>query len=215
MLLEVREAPPFYKNGYVLGCEDTGEGVIIDPGDELEQLLQVVTERRLSIQHILLTHAHIDHVSGLSQAKQALGAPIHLHRADLPLYNAVLKQGEMFGLDVVPPPPVDAFYDPATPIRFGSYEVSVLHTPGHTPGGVSLLVGRTGAPARMVFVGDTLFAGSIGRTDLPGGDYDTLIGSIRMVLFKLGDEVEVFSGHGSKTMIGEERRTNPFLGTRR
>lgn len=211
MLLEVREAPPFYKNGYVLGCEHTREGIIIDPGDEVDLLLEVVQRDRLSIRHILVTHAHIDHVGGLARAKAVLQAPLYLHRDDLPLYDSAQQQAALFGLTVQQPPPVDNFYDAATPIVFGNYAVQVLHTPGHSPGGVSLLVGRTGERAKKVFVGDTLFAGSIGRTDLPGGDYDTLIGSIRRVLFSLPDDVEVFSGHGPRTMIGQERRTNPFL----
>jgi hydroxyacylglutathione hydrolase len=215
MFLQVREAPPFYKNGYVLACEQTRQGVVIDPGDEVDLLLEVVNLNSLDIRHILLTHAHVDHVAGLSRAKSALGAPIYLHKDDLPLYEAVLQQGEMFGLRVEPPPPVDRFYAPGVPIEFGRYSVDVQHTPGHTPGGVCLLVGLTGQPAKKVFVGDTLFAGSIGRTDLPGGSHDTLIDSIRNVLFKLPDDVEVYSGHGPKTMIGQERRTNPFLMGRR
>ncbi len=211
MFLQVREAPPFYKNGYVLGCEQTKRAIVIDPGDEVDQLLDIVERERLRVDHILLTHAHIDHVSGLSRAKSVLDAPIHLHADDLPLYRGVLQQGELFGLKVDEPPPVDSFYDLSSPIVFGNISIDVLHTPGHTPGGVSLLAGVTGQPRKKVFLGDTLFAGSIGRTDLPGGDYDTLIGSIRNVLFKLADDVEVFSGHGPKTMIGQERRTNPFL----
>jgi glyoxylase-like metal-dependent hydrolase (beta-lactamase superfamily II) len=213
MLLEIRDAPPFYKNGYLLGCEQTREGVIIDPGDEVEQLLRVADEHDLAIQCILLTHAHVDHVSGIDRAKAASGAAVYLHRDDLPLYQAIPQQAALFGLDVRQPPPIDRFYDLSEPIAFGTCELQVLHTPGHTPGGVSLLAREGGQPARKVFVGDTLFAGSIGRTDLPGGNYDTLIGSIRGVLFKLGDEVEVYSGHGPKTMIGQERRTNPFLTT--
>ena len=211
MIFETREAPPFYKNGYLLGCEHTREGVIIDPGDEVERLLEAVEAHRLRVGQILLTHAHVDHVAGAARAKQALGADIRLHRGDLPLYDAVLKQAEFFGLEVEPPPPVDRFFDAGERVTFGRYEVEVLHTPGHSPGGVCLLVGPAGGQPRKVFVGDTLFAGSIGRTDLPGGDYDTLIGSIRTVLFKLGDEVEVYSGHGPRTMIGQERMTNPFL----
>ena len=211
MLLETRDAPPFYKNGYVLACEQTREGVIIDPGDEVDQLLNVVAEQKLQVRMILLTHAHVDHVAGTAKARAACGAPIYLHRDDLPLYEATLQQAAFFGLDIEAPPPVDHFFDPSASLVFGNYEVRVLHTPGHTPGGVCLLVGPAGHPGKKVFVGDTLFAGSIGRTDLPGGDHDTLIGSIRGVLFTLQDDVEVYSGHGPKTMIGQERRTNPFL----
>jgi glyoxylase-like metal-dependent hydrolase (beta-lactamase superfamily II) len=211
MLLETRDAPPFYKNGFVLACEHTLEGVIIDPGDEIEQLLQVVRSKGVRVTNILLTHAHIDHIAGTARAKAACRAPIWLHRDDLPLYEAAAQQAAFFGLEVQAPPPVDSFYDIASPIAFGRYEARVLHTPGHTPGGVCLLVGPAGQPAKKVFAGDTIFAGSIGRTDLPGGNFDTLIGSIRGVLFRLADDVEVYSGHGPKTMIGQERRTNPFL----
>jgi len=211
MILETRDAPPFYKNGYLLGCEQTGEAVLIDPGDEVAQLLEAVEAHRLRVPHILLTHAHVDHIAGAARAKAALGAAIHLHKGDLPLYDAVLKQADFFGLEVEAPPPVDRFYEAGDRVAFGRYEAEVLHTPGHSPGGVCLLVREAGKPARKVFVGDTLFAGSIGRTDLPGGDYDTLIASIRNVLFQLGDEVEVYAGHGPRTMIGQERLTNPFL----
>ena len=211
MLLETRDAPPFYKNGYVLACEETHEAAIIDPGDEVDQLLQVVAEKQLTVRQILLTHAHVDHVAGIAKARRASGAPICLHRDDLPLYEAAPAQAALFGLDVEAPPPVDHFYDLSAPLSFGTYEVRVLHTPGHTPGGVCLLVGPAGQQGKKVFVGDTLFAGSIGRTDLPGGNFDTLIGSIRGVLFKLPDDVEVYAGHGAQTTIGQERRTNPFL----
>ena len=211
MLLETREAAPFHKNGYVLACGETREGVLIDPGDEVDQLLRVVAEQRLVVRWILLTHAHVDHVSGTAKAKAATLAPVCLHRDDLPLYAAAADQGAFFGFDIEAPPPVDRFYDPSAPIEFGTFAIRVLHTPGHTPGGVSLLVGPAGAAGTKVFVGDTLFAGSIGRTDLPGGDYDTLVGSIRNVLLALPDEVEVYAGHGPATTIGRERRTNPFL----
>ncbi|HOC17930.1 MAG TPA: MBL fold metallo-hydrolase [Vicinamibacterales bacterium] len=211
MIFETREAPPFYKNGFVLGCEETRQAVLIDPGDEVEQLLAVVDEQRLEVRHILLTHAHVDHVAGLAAAKKQLDAAIWLHADDLPLYNAALEQARFFGFNIETPPPVDRFYEIPGAIEFGRYRVEVLHTPGHTPGGVSLLVGPTGRPGKKLFSGDTLFAGSIGRTDLPGGDHDTLIGSIRGVLFKLSDDVEVYPGHGPRTMIGQERMTNPFL----
>jgi glyoxylase-like metal-dependent hydrolase (beta-lactamase superfamily II) len=211
MLLETRDAPPFYKNGYVLACERTREGVIIDPGDEVDLLLHVVAEQKLNIREILLTHAHVDHVSGTARAKAVTGARIALHRDDLPLYEAAPQQATFFGIDLGALPAVDDFYDLSAPLTFGTCEVHVLHTPGHTPGGVCLLVGPSGQPGTRVFAGDTLFAGSIGRTDLPGGDFDTLIGSIRGVLFKLQDDVEVYPGHGPRTTIGQERRTNPFL----
>jgi len=211
MLLETRAAPPFFKNGFVLGCEETRAGVLIDPGDEVEELLGIVEAERLTVDYILLTHAHLDHVSGVARAKRALSAPIGLHRDDLFLYHAAVQQGQSFGIAIEAPPPVDFFYDGPGPWSFGRYDVTVHHTPGHCPGGVCLQVGRRGERATTLFVGDTLFAGSIGRTDLPGGDHDTLIRSIKDVLFPLGDDADVYPGHGPQTTIGQERRTNPFL----
>ena len=211
MILETRAAEPFMKNGYVVGCERTREGVLIDPGDDVEQLLEAVAQHRLSIKYILLTHAHLDHITGVDRAKAALGAPVGLHKADEFLYNAVVQQGIAFGFRVEPQPPVDFYYDGEGPWRFGDYGVWVRHTPGHCPGGVCLAVGREGEAQRTLIVGDTLFAGSIGRTDLPGGDLETLLASIRNVLFSYPDDTPVLSGHGEPTTIGREKRTNPFL----
>lgn len=216
MILETRAVPPFMKNGYVLGCEVTREGVVIDPGDEVDELLAVVERQSLTITAILLTHAHLDHVTGVARAKDALKVPVWLHEADNPLYEGVVQQGMMFGLRVDPQPPVDHFYAPGRTIRVGEYEIAVHHTPGHCPGGVALAVNgdpRTEGPTdrRVLIVGDTLFAGSIGRTDLPGGDTQTLLRSIREVLFSFPDGTPVYSGHGAPTTIGREKRTNPFL----
>ena len=211
MILEIRAVEPFLKNGFVIGCEETREGIVVDPGDEVDELLAAVAKHRLAVKHILLTHAHLDHITGVAAAKQALGAPVGLHQADNFLYEAVVQQGQMFGLRVAAQPKVDFFYDGPGPWRFGRYAAWVHHTPGHCPGGVCLAVGRDGDPQRTLFVGDTLFAGSIGRTDLPGGDLQTLLASIRNVLFKFPDETVVHSGHGEPTTIGRERRSNPFL----
>ena len=201
---------PFFKNGYLVSCDVTREAVLIDPGDEVDSLLDLVRQRSMRVRAILLTHAHLDHVTGVARAKAGLDVPIWLHRADLFLYENTVEQGRMFGLDVDRPPPVDTFYDGA-PLRFGDYVVDVLPTPGHCPGGVCLAIGPATTAARELFVGDTLFAGSIGRTDLSGGDLETLLRSIRDVLFAFPDETVVHSGHGPDTTIGVERRTNPFL----
>jgi hydroxyacylglutathione hydrolase len=211
MIVESQAVGPFFKNGFVVGCEETREAVLIDPGEEVVSLLAFAERNRLSIRHILLTHAHVDHVTGVAAAKRALNVPIHLHKDDLFLYDRAVEMGAMFGLTVEPQPPIDRFYTPAQTIPFGTYEARVHHTPGHCPGGVCLQIGKANTNGKELFVGDTLFAGSIGRTDLPGGDYDTLIASIRNVLFPLGDEAVVHSGHGPDTTIGKERRTNPFL----
>src|SRR4051812_20724904 len=211
MLIEVRAVPPFLKNGFVVGCTRSHEAVLIDPGDEVTELLDVVTRQRLAVKYILLTHAHIDHVTGVNRAKQAVGAPVYLHAGDRFLYDAVAQQAAMFGLPVPVVPPIDHFYDVDQPLTFGELDVRVHHTPGHCPGGVCLQIGAAGEAGPDLFVGDTLFAGSIVRTDLPGGDYHTLLHSIRDVLFPLGDDAVVYPGHGPSTTIRHERETNPFL----
>ena len=211
MIIETQAVAPFFKNGYVVGCSATREAVLIDPGDEVPALLAFAERERLRIRHILLTHAHVDHVTGVGVAKRALVAPVYLHHDDLFLYEGVAQQGAMFGIPVGPLPPIDVFYSAGQVISFGEYEARPHHTPGHCPGGVCLQVGGRGKNGKDLFVGDTLFAGSIGRTDLPGGDYETLIRSIRTVLFSFGDDAKVYPGHGPGTTIGEERRTNPFL----
>jgi glyoxylase-like metal-dependent hydrolase (beta-lactamase superfamily II) len=212
MILESAAVGPFFKNGYVVGCENTRKAVFIDPGDEVEQLLAFIAAERLDVTHILLTHAHVDHVSGVAEAKRALGVPIYLHKDDLFLYKKAVPHGMIFGLTVEEPPPIDVFYEGEGPIEFGDYRVRVVHTPGHCPGGVCLAISKTGdASPPHLFVGDTLFAGSIGRTDLPGGDYATLLKAITERLFAFPDESIVYSGHGPETTIGRERQTNPFV----
>ena len=211
MILEVRAVAPFYKNGFVVGCERTREGVLIDPGDEVDELLAAAFEADVQIQRILLTHAYVDHVTGVAAAKEALDVPVHLHKDDLFLYEQAVEHGRFFGLKVRPQPPIDDFYG-GSPLGFGDYSVTVHHTPGHCPGGVCLRIERSaGDGLRHLFVGDTLFAGSIGRTDLPGGDYQVLLQSITGVLFPLGDDAVVHPGHGPDTTIGRERQTNPFV----
>lgn len=211
MIVETRAVEPFFKNGYVVGCEETREGVVIDPGDEVEDLLEAARAHRLQIRYILLTHAHLDHITGVGRAKAALQVPVGLHKDDDFLYRGVVQQGRAFGFDVEEQPPVDFYYEGEGPLRFGRYAVRIQHTPGHCPGGVCLAIGREGEAARTLFVGDTLFAGSIGRTDLPGGNAAVLLRSIRDVLFAYPDETVVYSGHGAPTTIGRERRSNPFL----
>jgi hydroxyacylglutathione hydrolase len=211
ILIETQAVGPFFKNGFVVACQDTREAVLIDPGDEVAGLLAFAARQGLLIRFILLTHAHVDHVTGVAAAKRAWDVPVYLHRDDLFLYERAVEFGAMFGVRVEPQPPIDEFYVPGQIITFGTCEARPHHTPGHCPGGVCLQVGTAGEPGQDLFVGDTLFAGSIGRTDLPGGDHRTLIASIRTVLFAFGDEARVHPGHGPATTIGLERRTNPFL----
>ena len=211
MIIESRNVTPFFKNGFVVACPDTRESVMIDPGDEVDQLLDIVGRRGLTVKYILLTHAHLDHITGVGRAKAAVGAPVGLHRADEFLYDAAVEQGIAFGFKVERQPPVDFYIEDGGPWRFGRYAAWVRHTPGHSPGGVCLAIGRESETDRTLFVGDTLFSGGIGRTDLPGGSLDTLLASIRNVLFSFPDESIVWPGHGERTTIGHERRTNTFV----
>lgn len=206
-------APPFFKNGYVVICDATREAVLIDPGDEVETLLDAARQSGAVIKEILLTHAHLDHVTGVGRAKAALGVPVWLHKDDLFLYDGVMEQAAMFGLTAEPQPPVDRFYQPGERLRVGRLVIDVRHTPGHCPGGVCLAIGQDGDPdeVRELFVGDTLFQGSIGRTDLPGGDLEVLLASIRQQLLVYPDATIVHSGHGPDTTVGEEKASNPFL----
>ena len=211
MLIRTAAVPPFLKNGYVVSCKDTREGVVIDPGDEAGELIAAVKADGVKVKAILLTHAHLDHVTGVAHAKRMYGVDVWLHKDDEFLYRGVVEQGQLFGLRVERQPPIDRYFEPGVPFAFGKLTVDILHTPGHCPGGVCLAIGPESSQERTLFVGDTLFAGSIGRTDLPGGDTDTLLRSIREVLFAFPDATEVYSGHGPVTTIGTEKQTNPFL----
>lgn len=193
-------------NCYIVGCPETKEGVIIDPSDDAEKILAEVAKAGLTIKYILNTHAHFDHILANAGVVAATGAPLALHPLDLPL----LKQGggaSLFGLPIVPSPMPDLELAEGNAITFGRHAFTVLFTPGHTPGHVSFYLPDAG----LLFDGDVLFAGGIGRTDLPGGDYDTLMHSITEKLMRLPDETIVYSGHGPVTTIGRERADNPWL----
>ncbi len=197
---------PIQTNCYIVGCEETKEGVVIDPGDEAEQILAEVKALGLTIKYILNTHAHFDHILANGPLVKATGAPLALHPLDLPL----LRQNggaAWFGLESPPSPEPDLALAESDTLTFGTHTFQVLFTPGHTAGHVSFYEAEVG----IVFDGDVLFASGIGRTDLPGGDYETLMASINEKLMVLPDETIVCSGHGPVTTIGQERASNPWL----
>jgi glyoxylase-like metal-dependent hydrolase (beta-lactamase superfamily II) len=195
-------------NCSIVGDEETGEAIVIDPGDEIERVQEVLAQHKLRVKYIVATHAHIDHVGGLEELKRATGAAVLMHAGDLPLYKNLAMQAEWLG--VLPPGVVDVdqFLKEGDVLHFGSHVLQVLHTPGHSPGSLSL---HLPGEQEKIFSGDTLFQGSIGRTDLWGGSYDEILRSIHNRLLIFPDETPVFPGHGPATVIGEERETNPFL----
>jgi glyoxylase-like metal-dependent hydrolase (beta-lactamase superfamily II) len=197
-------------NCSVLGDPASGEAIVVDPGDEVEKVQGVLDELGLRCRVIVNTHAHIDHVGANHELKQRAGARLMLHQADVPLYDNLRMQSEWMG-GMIPEPiraDVDEWVSHGDRVTAGAVSSEVLHTPGHTPGSVCYFV--DGA-APLVFSGDTLFAGGIGRTDLWGGDHEQELASIRTRLLALGDGTRVVPGHGPATTIGAERRRNPFL----
>lgn len=216
MDIESRAVAPFFKNGFIVSSTPTRAAVVIDPGDEVADLIDLVERKSLDVKAILLTHGHVDHVTGVAAARERWGAPVFLHPADRPIYDNAPAVGRMFGLEVEAPPPVDRALADGDVLVFDDIEVRVHHTPGHCPGGVCFELREAGQqePGADLIVGDTLFAGSIGRTDLPGGHHATLLDSIRRVLFAFDSATRVHPGHGPSTTIGEERATNPFVADR-
>jgi len=195
---------PFEQNCRIVKDLDSGSGVIVDPGDEAERILEAVAASGARITHVLATHAHLDHVGAAAEVRRALGAPFCLHRGDLPLLKALPEHGEMFGMRGLEVPPVDIDLADVREIPLGAGRIQVLHTPGHTPGGCTFLFDGDG------FFGDSLFRLSVGRTDL-GGDAKVYARTLSDIILGLPDSTLVRSGHGPDTTIGRERRENPFL----
>ena len=192
-------------NCYVLASK--GEALVVDPGDEAPRILRYVNDLKAKLKTIVATHTHFDHVLGVTKLKTQTGAPFLIHRDDLETLEAMQERVRMFfGLKVPAPPKVDSFLEESDSLNFGGETLKILHTPGHSPGSISL-VGDG-----YVITGDALFNQSIGRTDLPGGDFDTLINSIKSKLFALPDDTMVYPGHGPETSIGDEKLANPFVG---
>ncbi len=201
----VMEVGPLAVNTYIVEHEASRKAFVVDPGDEAGRIHGELVNRGLLLEKILLTHGHFDHVGGVRLLKDRTGAEILIHPEDADGMRAASRQGRMFGLRVPDPPPPDVLVREGDTVLLGDQAFRVVHTPGHTPGHVAFLA------AGMAFVGDLVFAGSIGRTDLPGGSYEELIRSVREKIFTLPDDTVLFPGHGPATTVGEERRTNPFF----
>ncbi len=218
MIIETFITTPFAQNTRVLGCEKTRRAVCVDPGDSAEIIAAYINENNFDLQAITLTHAHLDHIGGVSDLHKLFPeAEILLHQDDEDLYYSLPEQPlfmgipqyqlKALGLDYEKPPRLTRYWQDGEVYAVGSLTFKILHCPGHTRGHIILAEEQL----RKVFSGDCLFAGSIGRTDLPGGDYEQLINSINEKILPLGDDVTVYSGHGEETSIGRERQTNPFL----
>ena len=205
--IETFPVGPLQCNCTIIGDEASGEAVVIDPGDEPSRILRALDAMRVRPVALLHTHAHFDHVTASGPVHEATGAPIRLHAADFPLYDALPQQAALFGLDASAPRPPDRPLKDGETIRFGPWAITAIHTPGHTPGSTCF---RLESDAPVLFSGDTLFRRSIGRTDLWGGDTEAILSSIRQKLFRLPGELPVVCGHGPGTTIAEEKQLNPF-----
>jgi hydroxyacylglutathione hydrolase len=218
MIIEEVTVTAFQQHTRILGCEKTKRAICIDPGDDSHEIVRAIDKHGLELQAIAVTHAHLDHIGGVAALKKLRpGAAILIHKDDEFIYDALPEQAAWigvpreqwtaFGFDFETPPKVDGYWEDGQNYQVGELQFTIIHCPGHTPGHVVLFE----ANERKVFVGDVLFAGSVGRTDLPGGSTEQLLDSIINKLLPLGDDVEVYSGHGPVTTIGRERTMNPFL----
>jgi hydroxyacylglutathione hydrolase len=209
MKLNIRSfvAPGFAENAYLAWRDGSTTAVCIDPGNSVAPMRRVLQEQGLTVKAILLTHAHVDHVEGVPALVRETGAPVYLHPADRSLYDHAVDQARQFGMSVEPLPPVDHELAHGQSLEFGGMRLDVRHVPGHSPGHVLFHV----ADAGIAFVADIVFQGSIGRTDLPGGDYGQLISGIREHVLSLPDQTILYPGHGPQTTVAHERATNPFL----
>ena len=206
LLVHQLSVGPLQVNCFVVACQRTREAMVIDPGEDGPRILQIAESNGYQVKQIVNTHGHFDHVGANQPVKDATGAVLMTHEADLPLLQNARNHAQAYGLTVSPSPDPDKFLDEGDVFSVGEQSFSIFHVPGHSPGSICLLSDG------HLFVGDVLFAGSIGRTDLPGGDFDALVEGVREKLFRLPAETIVHPGHGSDTTIGREKQMNPFVG---
>ena len=207
LIVEGRAVGPFAMNSYLIACAETKEAALVDSGGDIEEMLLRADEEGLQITKLLQTHAHIDHVAALSEAKSKTGAPIYLHSADQPIYQNAPLMGKMFGLHISALPPVDEQLVDSQVIALGECRLQVLHTPGHCPGHVCFVERERG----VILGGDLIFKNSIGRVDLPGSEPEEMVRSLRRAMNSWDDDMVIYPGHMSSTSVGSERKTNPFL----
>jgi hydroxyacylglutathione hydrolase len=207
MIHEILPVGPLQCNCSVIGDESTREAIVIDPGDNVDQILGLIKKHNLQIKQIVITHAHIDHVGGAAKLRAATGAPVLLNQNDYALLKMLDVQAAWIGMPTPGKVEIDNSIGQSDTVRAGSLEAQVIHTPGHTEGSICLYF----PVEKKLIAGDTLFAGSIGRTDLPGGSYEKILRSLHGQVLALPDETIVIPGHGPATTIGEERESNPFL----
>ncbi len=209
LFVETFSVGAFACNCSVIACPQTKQAIIVDPGGDAHRIAQIVRHYDVSVRSIVHTHAHLDHIYATQEVKQMHGGQLCLHRADLPLYDAHAMQCQMFGWEVKGVDPIDRFIEDGDTVSFGESSALVIHTPGHTPGSICFEV--QDGNSTIVFAGDTLFRGSVGRTDLPGGDFGQIETSIRQRLYTLSPDAQVIPGHGPHTTIGDEIRGNAFV----
>jgi len=207
MIFETVVVGPLGVNCFILGCEETREGVVVDPGADADRILARVRALGLTIRTVINTHGHFDHIGGNKEILEATGARLMIHRDDVPFLSRATDVAANYGLATENSPPPDELLEDGKTVTFGKCALKVLHTPGHTPGGCCLLLEGEG----KVITGDTLFAESVGRTDFPGSSHEALMASIRTKLLPLPDETQVYPGHGPASSIGREKRYNPYI----